>query len=247
MTSASQDVSLGIITATYNAEDHLPKLIECIQNQTDKDFQWIIADGGSTDTTLQILGEVNDLNITISSQDDFGIYDGLNRAIKLSESDYYIVVGADDVLYSNAIADYRRIIIQTKAEIITSQIMSDDKVFTTKMKPSWLYGQASLITSHSVGAAFKKSLHEKFGYYSNKFPIAADQLFVKQACQGGASRYEAKFISGEFGATGTSNVDIAGVLSEIFRIQLLTEKHKYLQIFIFIFRLLKNAIKIKGQ
>ena len=243
--SVSNDVSISIISATYNAEEHLPRLIECIRNQADKNFRWIVADGGSTDTTLLLLEEANILNLTVSSREDFGIYDGLNRAIKLSESDYYIVVGADDVLYSNTIKDYRKAIIETQAEIITSQVISDGQVLTTKMISSWLYGQASLITSHSVGAAFKKSLHEKFGYYSKKFPIAADQLFVKQACDRGASRHEAKFIAGEFSNTGTSNVDIAGTLTEIFRIQLLTEKNKYLQIFIFIFRLLKNAKKIK--
>jgi len=247
MTSASQDVSISVITATYNADNHLPKLIECLENQADKDFQWIVADGGSTDATLQLLEEVNDLNITVSSQSDFGIYDGLNRAIKLSDSDYYIVIGADDILFSNAIADYRRTIIETNAEIITSQVVAGGRVLTTHMKPSWLYGQFAFITAHSVGVMFKKSLHEKFGYYSNKFPIAADQLFVKQACQGGASRYEAKFISGEFFNLGTSSNDIVGTLSEFFRVQLLTEKHKYLQIFIFIFRLLKNSRKIKNS
>ena len=247
MTSPPTDVSISVITATLNAGEQLPHLITSLKNQTDKNFKWIVADGGSNDATCILIDEIQGLDVKISSQPDFGIYDALNRAIKLLETDYYIVVGADDILYSNAIEDFRKAILETGADIITSQVVSDGKVLTTKMKPSWLYGQASLITSHSVGAVFKKSLHQKYGYYSNKFPIAADQLFVKLACRGGASRHEAKFISGEFGATGTSNIDIAGVLSEVFRIQLLTEKNKYLQIFIFIFRLLKNATKIKRQ
>ncbi len=237
-------ITISVITATNNVEKHLPRLIESLQDQTDKNFQWIVADGVSSDSTLKLLGEVGDLNLKITSQPDFGIYDALNRAIKLSDSDYYIVLGADDVLYSNAIADYRDAILKSHADIITSKVNSAGEVISLGSKSSWLYGQAALITSHSVGAAFKKSLHQKYGFYSNKFPIAADQLFVKQACQGGASRYEADFIAGEFGHSGSSNSDIAGTLTEIFRIQLLTEKNKYLQILIFIFRLLKNLTRI---
>lgn len=239
------NVTISVVTATYNAEEYLPILIASLRDQTDKNFQWVVADGCSSDATLKLLEAASDLDLTVSSQADFGIYDALNRAIKISDSDYYIVVGADDVLYSNAIADYRAAILESEADIITSQIVSAGKIIALGNKPSWLHGQAAYITGHSVGAAFKKNLHQKFGYYSSKFPIAADQLFVKQACQGGASRYEAQFKAGEFGSAGYSNNDIAGTLTEIFRIQLLTEKHKYLQIIILAFRLLKNAGRIK--
>lgn len=35
---------LSVITATYNAVEHLPNLIECLRNQEDKDFEWVVAD-----------------------------------------------------------------------------------------------------------------------------------------------------------------------------------------------------------
>lgn len=234
------DIKISVVTATYNADKYLFKLIKSLRNQTDKDFQWTIADGNSSDSTLMLLGEIDDLNINVTSQNDFGVYDALNRAIKLADCEYYIVVGADDILYQNAIADYRNAILESHADIITGKIIIDGRILSLNSKTSWLYGQASLITSHSVGAVFKKSLHNKFGYYSNKFPIAADQLFVKQACLGGASRFEADFIAGEYGHSGLSNNDIVGALCEIFRIQLLTEKNKYVQVLIFILRLFKN-------
>lgn len=244
MASASHDASICVITATLDAENQLPHLIDCLYNQTDKDFQWIVADGGSNDATLELLADIQDMDVTITSQSDFGIYDAFNRAIKLTKSDYYIIVGADDILYSNAIKDFRCAIKTSKADIITCQVLSDDKLLTTNLKSTLLYGQAAYITSHSVGAAFKTVLHQKFGYYSNKFPIAADQLFVKQACKGGATVYQAEFISGEFNHSGISNQDIAGTLSEIFRIQLLTEENKTLQFIIYILRLLKNTMRI---
>lgn len=69
-------------TATCNAAKHLPKLIESLRRQTDKDFEWVIANGASTDGTRELLQSVTDIEIVISSQTDFGIYDALNRAIK---------------------------------------------------------------------------------------------------------------------------------------------------------------------
>ena len=244
MTSPLTDVSISVITATLNAGEQLPHLITSLKNQTDKNFKWIVADGESNDATCNLIDEIQGLDVKISSQPDFGIYDALNRAIKLLETDYYIVVGADDILYSNAIEDFRKAINASHADIITCQVYSDKQLLTTNLKSSWLYGQAAFITTHSVGAAFKSELHQRFGLYSNKFPIAADQLFVKQACKGGATIHQAEFISGEFNHTGTSNQDIAGTLSEIFRIQLLTEENKTLQFIIYILRLLKNTMRI---
>ena len=45
---------------------------------------------------------------------------------------------------------------------------------------------ATFISSHAVGAVFKKNLHDRFGLYSNKYPITADQLFVLKAIKGNA-------------------------------------------------------------
>ena len=78
------NVKLTVITATYNAEKYLPNLIKSLREQTCKDFEWIVADGSSTDRTLELLSEVKDLNLVVSSEPDFGIYDALNRAIKLA-------------------------------------------------------------------------------------------------------------------------------------------------------------------
>ena len=45
----ASSISLSIITATFNAADVLPRLIVSLKSQADPDFQWVVADGGSTD------------------------------------------------------------------------------------------------------------------------------------------------------------------------------------------------------
>jgi len=209
-----------VITATLNAAEHLPGLIASLRSQTDKDFEWVVADGSSEDGTLDLLRTVTDINILVSSQKDFGIYDALNRAINISSGEYYIVSGADDHFYDDAIEKYRAAIMRSHADMIAANVMYDSRVIRKKKGPSWLFGQASYIAGHTLATAFKKDLHQLFGTYSSKYQIGGDQLFVLTACKGGASIYQADFVAGEMGAAGVSSVDRIGVAFEVFKIQM---------------------------
>lgn len=242
--SNGKQVTISVITTTYNAANHLPKLIESLRAQTDKEFEWVVADGGSTDGTVALLESAADFNVVISSQPDFGIYDAMNRAIKMATGEYYIVIGADDYFFANAIADYRMAVMESGADIITAGVLAQGKLIKIKGGMSWLYGAHAFVTSHSVGVLFQKKLHERFGYYSNKLTITADSLFIKKVCQGGATRLVASFTAGVFSVDGVSNRDISGTLLDGLRVQLLTENNKFLQIIIFLLRLIKNYKKL---
>ncbi len=171
-----KEVSISIITATYNAEKYLPRLVESLEKQRDKNFEWVVADGASTDRTLEILENAKRSlkNVVVDSRPDFGIYDVLNRAIKISKGDYYLVVGADDILFPDAIENYRKAAKQSNADLITARIKIGNSIRGPK-RPAWgwLYGQSAYVSGHVVGLLIRKDLHEKFGYYSRRFPIAA--------------------------------------------------------------------------
>ena len=189
--------AISVVTATRNAAQHLPKLIASLRGQTDKDFEWVVADGESDDGTLELLRSVTDIRIVISSQPDSGIYDALNRAIGIASGEYYIVCGADDFFHSDAIANYREAILRSHADIIVADYMYASERVSAKGGPSWIFGQSSFIAGHTLATAFRKDLHLSFGTYSGKYPIGADQLFVLTACKGGASRLHAGFVAGE--------------------------------------------------
>ena len=99
-------MKISIVTATYNASQQIPRLVSSLRSQTNKNFEWIIADGGSTDSTLDTIREIDDLNIIVDSKKDFGVYDALNRAIQIASGKYYVVMGADDYFYKDAIDKY---------------------------------------------------------------------------------------------------------------------------------------------
>lgn len=73
-------IHLSIITATFNTSECLPRLIDSLKLQSDPDFEWIVADGGSTDKTLALVHDAaKTLNVKVDSRSDFGIYDTLNK------------------------------------------------------------------------------------------------------------------------------------------------------------------------
>lgn len=232
---------ISIVTSTFNAGKHLPALIESLRWQTDKDFEWVVADGASTDDTMDLLKSITDINIVISSQPDFGIYDALNRAIGLSSGEYYIVAGADDFFYSDAIAYYRREIEKSNADIVCSSVMYGQKHMKVKKGPAWLFGQFSYIASHTLGAAFNKNLHLKFGCYSRLYPIAADQFFVMKACSGGAIIHDTGYIVGKIGQQGVSSIDRVGNATEVFRVQVALGFSISIQFVLFALRLLRSG------
>lgn len=240
--------SISVITATYNAAEHLPKLIKSLQQQTDQDFEWVIADGGSTDGTLELIEQITDLNIKLTSQADFGIYDALNRGIKQCTGDYYIVAGADDYFYSNAMIDFRQAIVSNPnatPDMVAANIQINEEVIEPLNKAPWLYGMRSYVVNHSVGTLFKKSLHVQFGYYSNRLPIAADNLFILKVLQDKSVRLkQIPHVVGCFATDGLSGTDIVGSLTENFRTQLMLGSNKYLQLAILILRLLKNSTRL---
>jgi glycosyltransferase involved in cell wall biosynthesis len=124
---------ISIITATYNAGDRLPRLIESLRAQSDLDFEWVVMDGASTDGTLDLLAEVKDLNLVLDTRPDFGIYDAINRAIEVAGGEYYLVLGADDIIYPETVASFRRVASNSDADLITAQIFADGRIHGVRL------------------------------------------------------------------------------------------------------------------
>lgn len=88
---------VSVIMSVYNAEKHLRKAIESILNQTFKDFEFIIINDGSTDTSLEIIKSYHDPRIRLIEQENQGLAKSLNTGIKTSQGEYIARMDADDV------------------------------------------------------------------------------------------------------------------------------------------------------
>jgi glycosyltransferase involved in cell wall biosynthesis len=234
--------TISAITVTFNVANLLPGLIDSLRTQTDRDFEWIVVDGNSTDGTVELIKSAGDVVTHWISEPDFGIYDAMNKALQMATGEYYLVLGADDRLNPDAIAQYRNHARQSDADIITALISRNGIIEKRKPCWPWLYAHHAYVSEHSVGSLIRRSLHKKFGFYSRRYSIGADLLFLKKVCSSPETKLiQADFVAGTFGFSGTSREDRAGAICDYFRGQLETEKHKYFQIILFIAKVLKNA------
>lgn len=97
----------SIITVCLNAEVHISEALESVLAQSFGDYELIVADGGSTDGTLGILGASEPRfggRMNWLSERDDGIYDAMNRVLDRATGEYVEFLGADDRLRPGALA-----------------------------------------------------------------------------------------------------------------------------------------------
>jgi len=243
-----KNIRISVITATYNSEDNLPALIKSLANQSDLEYEWVVADGGSTDRTLSLIEDARKKIpcIVLDSREDFGIYDALNRAIKLASGDYYLIAGSDDIFYPEALRGYRSACESANTEIVTASIHSGEVLIEPGARP-WpqLYGPFARISGHAVGVAILRSLHDRIGYYSRFYPIAADQFFLSKALLAGARVETAPFVAGKYAHGGTSGQHLLAYFLEAFRVQVSIGRPFTLQLLILLIRIIKNFRLLK--
>ena len=96
-------MKISIITPTYNSEKTLKDTLESILKQTYTNYEHIIVDGASKDSTMQIVKEYEEKyqgKLKYISEKDLGIYDAMNKGIKMATGDIIGILNSDDI-YAN--------------------------------------------------------------------------------------------------------------------------------------------------
>lgn len=101
MHSSHLHPKFSIITVTYNAEAVLDDTIQSVVAQTYKEIEYIIVDGGSKDKTLEIAKRYAEKLSVIISEPDKGLYDAMNKGIRLATGDYVCFLNAGDQLHED--------------------------------------------------------------------------------------------------------------------------------------------------
>lgn len=90
---------LSIITVNLNNREGLQKTIDSVVSQTFKDFEWIVIDGGSTDGSKALIEQYADHMAYWVSEPDKGIYNAMNKGIKVSKGEYLYFLNSGDWLW----------------------------------------------------------------------------------------------------------------------------------------------------
>ncbi len=235
---------ISVLTATFNAQATLPRLAQSLREQTHRDFEWIVADGGSGDGTCEFLSQSDDVVTRWVSEPDFGIYHALNKALAMARGDYYIVLGADDELTPGALHAYAQAAERTRADIISAPVWIDGRRVAPRRTAAWLRSGPPGVSAHSVGSLIRRGLHAELGLYSRRLPIAADTLFLLSARKAGKRFAYIDDVAGRFGTGGVSSTDVLGGLTESMRAHILVQGQWPLHVLLFVLRVLRNALRL---
>ncbi len=107
-----------LITVTLNSEKTILKTINSINNQTYKEFEYIIIDGGSSDKTLEIIKKNLKKKHTLISEKDKGIYNAMNKGINLSKGKFVGFLNSDDWLDDNILSKIHDLVEEENPSII---------------------------------------------------------------------------------------------------------------------------------
>lgn len=89
---------VSIIIATFNSEKHIQGCLSSIVKQSEKNLEIVVIDGASTDRTLEIIRELKLPNLTVVTEPDNGIYEALNKGVKIAKGKFLYFLGSDDRL-----------------------------------------------------------------------------------------------------------------------------------------------------
>lgn len=181
--SVSNRPLITIITATYNAEKYLPAAIQSIREQTYDNIEYIIVDGGSTDSTLDIIKDNESIVDHWISEPDSGIYNAWNKGVRLSHGDWIAFLGADDRYLESAISQYVTLILDCNApppQYISSRvnlILGSTVLRTIGEKWKWPTFCRYMNVAH-VGSLHHRSLFERYGSFDESYRASGDYEFL---------------------------------------------------------------------
>jgi glycosyltransferase involved in cell wall biosynthesis len=98
-----KNLKISIITVTYNNASVIKDCLESVKSQKYNNIEHIIIDGGSTDETLSILESKRKQLSVVLSEADKGIYDAMNKGIKLATGDIIGFLNSDDIYSSSEV------------------------------------------------------------------------------------------------------------------------------------------------
>lgn len=172
---------ISIITACRNNAQTIESAILSVQGQKAISLEHIVVDGASTDRTVNIIRRYSDKIAHLISEPDNGIYDALNKGIKLAKGEYIAFLHADDFLaYPNALSEAIEQLETSNAQGVYADLMyvsklNPDKIIRywksgsfnrDELKKGWMPPHPTLILG--------RELYDNLGAFDTSFRISAD-------------------------------------------------------------------------
>lgn len=203
---------LSIITINRNNAEGLQKTMQSVVGQSVSDFEYIVVDGASTDTSVDVIKQFSEKRpIKWVSEPDSGIYNGMNKGIKMASGDYIMILNSGDYLAGTQVIE------QMNKAIAEANFPS---IFYGNIIKIWPDGKT--LIDHQIqgnftmydfysgtlnpdGTYIRRSLFEQYGYFDEKMKICSDWAWMlKSIALNGVKPVHTNINSIYFDMTGVS-------------------------------------------
>lgn len=184
-------MKVSIITTCYNRAATIQGAIESVLAQDFPDIEYIIVDGLSNDGSTDVINEYKGKAARIVSERDHGMYEAINKGIRMATGEIIGLVHSDDFLYdSHVISDVVKRFEETDADFIYGDGVYVNAEDTSKLVRNWIGGSYSRwkvrcgwLPLHPT-CYIKRDVMMREGLYDESFKIAADtDLLVRYLYQ----------------------------------------------------------------
>lgn len=185
---------VSIVTACFNSAKTIRDTIESVINQTYQNIEYIIIDGGSTDGTVDIIKEYEPHIAKWVSEPDEGIYDAMNKGIKMVTGEIIGIINSDDWYRINTVELVINQFFKNKnIELFhgDNEIYDTDDNLLFMIKPDQDYKNLrhNMVINHP-GCFITKEAYKKYGVYKTDYRLAADyELILRMFINGALFQY----------------------------------------------------------
>ena len=183
-------MKLSIVTINWNNADGLEKTMQSVASQTFKEFEYVVIDGASTDDSVKVIKtHENGFDyLKWVSEPDAGIYNAMNKGIRMASGDYIQILNSGDYLAAPDVTE--RMLKALKEKDVPSILYGNmvkcfpdghrlvDKCFAGQ--EITMLGMYTGTLNHDP-AYIRRDLFEKYGYYDESLKIVSDWKWYLQA------------------------------------------------------------------
>jgi Glycosyltransferases involved in cell wall biogenesis len=174
-------MKVSIITTCYNRVNTIRESIESVLAQDYPNIEYIVVDGASTDGTVELVRRYEERLAVFVSEPDRGMYEAINKGIRLATGDIVGLMHSDDVFYDHRVVS--RIVdafLLHDPEMLYGNGLFVDPAKQNRVVRNWISGQsyqrrfkAGWLPLHTT-AYFRNDVLGRYGLYNETYRIAAD-------------------------------------------------------------------------
>ncbi len=215
-------VKISIITATYNSASTVIDAIESVNNQSYKNIEHIIIDGGSTDNTVSVVNDFGKRISTLVSEPDKGIYDALNKGIAAATGDVIGFMHSDDIFADNGVIErIANVFNRDNVDSVYGDLDYVQKTDIDKTVRKWVSGDFSLSKIRNGWMPphptfyMKREKYNLLGAFNLSYKISADyDSILRYFLQGKISTVYIPNVFVKMRVGGASNRSIKNIIQK---------------------------------